>query len=107
MALRSRLSKSIAGSPPAQGVINRSKQIILPGFYGLTLYEVWPAFIRQLRKTKLVERASGISFNVVMALPPTLLFVFTLIPFHRAYYDHILHSRADPGAYFVQLDDPG
>jgi len=29
----------------------------------------------------MVERASGISFNIVMALPPTLIFIFTLLPY--------------------------
>lgn len=80
MAKRTRLKKRIIHSAPGQEVISRSKNIYLPGFNGLSLYEAWPLFIRQLHRTRLVERASGISFNVVMALPPTLLFLFTLIP---------------------------
>lgn len=35
----------------------------------------------QLRRTNLFERAAGISYNIVMAIPPTLIFTFTLIPF--------------------------
>jgi membrane protein len=42
---------------------------------------VFIAFVRQLKKTSLTERASGIAFNIVMAIPPTLLFVFTLVPY--------------------------
>lgn len=48
---------------------------------GLTFHEVFIAFVRQLKKTSLTERASGIAFNIVMAIPPTLLFVFTLVPY--------------------------
>jgi membrane protein len=44
------------------------------------MYDVAPVLFRQLRKTGLVERASGISFNIVMAIPPVLIFSFTLIP---------------------------
>jgi membrane protein len=68
-------------SSTARELVLRSKKWYLPGFSGLSLYEVWPAFIQQLRKTYIIERASGISFNVVMALPPTLIFAFTLIPY--------------------------
>ena len=37
--------------------------------------------MNQLRRTNLFERAAGISFNIVMAIPPTLIFIFTLIPY--------------------------
>lgn len=62
-------------------IISRSKKIYLPGCNGFSVYQVWRSFILQLKKTSLVERASGISFNIVMAIPPTLIFVFTLIPY--------------------------
>ncbi len=66
---------------PGRTIIGQSKRTYLPGFHGLSLYEVWKPFINQLRRTSLVERASGISFNIVMAIPPTLIFLFTLIPY--------------------------
>ncbi|MER3463741.1 MAG: YihY/virulence factor BrkB family protein [Chitinophagaceae bacterium] len=68
-------------NPILKGVVDKSKHTALPGFGGFSLYEVWPLFLQQLRKTSLVERAAAISFNVVMAMPPTLIFVFTLIPY--------------------------
>ena len=80
MALRSHIEKKIITSATGQQLISSSKKMYLPGFSGLSMYDVFPALIKQLRKTSLVERASGISFNIVMAIPPTLLFVFTLIP---------------------------
>ena len=66
---------------PGRTIIGQSKKTFLPGFHGLSVYEVWKPFISQLRRTSLVERASGISFNIVMAIPPTLIFLFTLIPY--------------------------
>lgn len=56
----------------------RSRKFFLSGF---SFREVFMAFVRQLKKTSLTERASGIAFNIVMAIPPTLVFIFTLIPY--------------------------
>jgi membrane protein len=81
MGLRSTIGKQFASSRPGKHVIGRTQKMYLPGFDGFSLYEVWTAFMQQLRRTSLVERASGISFNIVMAIPPTLIFIFTLIPY--------------------------
>ena len=81
MAFRSDIAHFISTTIPGKKFIKGSKMVRLPGFKGFSIYEVWSPFIQQLRKTSLVERASGISFNIVMAIPPTLIFVFTLIPY--------------------------
>lgn len=81
MGVRNYIEKKFVSSPPGKTLIGSSKKIILPGFHGFSLYQVWPKFIEQLRKNNLAERASGISFNVFMAIPPTLIFIFTLIPY--------------------------
>jgi membrane protein len=81
MAFRSAIKKQFASSLPGRTIINRSRKVYLPGFNGFSLYEVWTPFMEQLRRTSLTERASGISFNIVMAIPPTLIFIFTLIPY--------------------------
>lgn len=80
MALRSEIRRRIVTSTPGRQLIAGSKKMYLPGFYGFSVYEVWRPFIQQLRKTSLTERAGGISFNIVMAIPPMLIFAFTLIP---------------------------
>jgi membrane protein len=78
MTSRSIIKKSFAFVNSGKQIAIRSKSFFLSGF---SLHEVFVAFIRQLKKTSLTERASGISFNIVMAIPPTLLFIFTLIPY--------------------------
>src|SRR5687767_2971210 len=80
MGVKSFIQRQFNNSLPAKTVIRGSKNIYLPGFHGFSLFEVWPRFIQQLKKNNLAERASGISFNVFMAIPPTLIFIFTLIP---------------------------
>ena len=80
MGVKTFIRKQFTSSLPAKTVIRGSKNIYLPGFHGFSLFEVWPQFLQQLKKNNLAERASGISFNIFMAIPPTLIFIFTLIP---------------------------
>ena len=68
-------------SPPVKLVVGWSKKIHLPGFQGIPLYDVVKFFFEQVRKVGMVERASAISFNIVMAIPPAVIFLFTLIPY--------------------------
>lgn len=61
-------------------MVSRSKRTSLPGFRGISLYDVVGFFIQQVRTVGMTERASAIAFNLVMAIPPAMIFLFTLIP---------------------------
>ena len=61
--------------------IKVSKKIVLPGFDGLPLYDVTRFFIKGLYEGYITSRASSISFNFFLAIFPSLLFLFTIIPF--------------------------
>ncbi|GAB4091745.1 YihY/virulence factor BrkB family protein [Flaviaesturariibacter terrae] len=65
---------------PLRSVIEGSKHAYVPGIRDFTLFDISRAFFRQLKRTSLPERAAAISFNVFMAIPPTVLFLFTLVP---------------------------
>ncbi len=52
----------------------------LPGFEGVPLYDVLKFFYKQVKTVGLTERASAIAYNFIMAIPPSFLFLFTLIP---------------------------
>ncbi len=67
-------------SPPIAFLLNKSKHWYLPGFEGVPLYDVLRFFYRQIRREGLTERASAVAYNFIMAIPPSLLFLFTLIP---------------------------
>jgi membrane protein len=75
------IKRTIATSAPANFIVDRSKKIYLRGFQGIPLYDVAAFFFLQARKTGFTERASAIAFNFVMAIPPAIIFLFTLIPF--------------------------
>ncbi len=57
------------------------KDLILPGFDGVPISHVITFVIKGFRKGVLVTRASSIAFNLLIALLPASIFLFTLIPF--------------------------
>ncbi|RYD78545.1 MAG: YihY/virulence factor BrkB family protein [Sphingobacteriales bacterium] len=65
---------------PAAFVIRKSKQWSPPGFEGIKLYDAIKFLFAQLKTHGFTERAAAISYNLIMAVPPSLLFLFTLIP---------------------------
>lgn len=75
-----KLERIILTSPPVAFVIRKSKGWYLPGFEGVPLYDVIAFFLKQVKTVGLTERASAISYNFIMAIPPSFLFLFTLIP---------------------------
>ena len=62
-------------------LIRKSKHWVIPGFQQLPVYDVVKFFIHQVNRVGLNERAAAISFNLIMALPASLLFLFSLIPY--------------------------
>ena len=74
------LERIILDSPPIRFLSAKSKKIILPGFDQVPLYDVIVFFFQQVKKVGLTERASAISYNFIMSIPPMCLFLFTLIP---------------------------
>ena len=75
-----RLHRRFLVSPPVSFLIRKSKKIFLPGFQGIPLFDVIRFFFLQAGKTGFTERASAIAFNFTMAIPPAVIFLFTLIP---------------------------
>jgi membrane protein len=57
------------------------RKLVLPGFDGIPISQVITFVIKGFRKGFLVTRASSIAFNLLMALLPASIFLFTLIPF--------------------------
>jgi membrane protein len=66
---------------PVAFIIRVSKKIVLPGFDGRPLYDVTTFFIKGIYEGYLTSRASAISFNFFLAVFPSLIFIFTIIPF--------------------------
>ena len=75
-----RLQRILYSNSPLPYLKRRSKTVYLPGFQGLCLHDVLLFFANQIQWQSLTERAAAISYNIIMALPPSLLFLFTIIP---------------------------
>ena len=57
------------------------RKLVLPGFEGVPISHVVKFVVKGFTKGVLVTRASSIAFNMLMALLPASIFLFTLIPF--------------------------
>ncbi len=65
----------------SDGFKNWIKTSSLPGFHGISINYVIHFFVKGFRKGTLVTRASAIAFNILLGLLPSIIFLFTLIPF--------------------------
>ena len=62
-------------------VVKCAKEVTLPGFEGLSLYDFWEMYAIGILKGTFATRASAIAFSFFMALFPFFLFVLNLIPY--------------------------
>jgi len=61
------------------------KQIRLPGFEGLSVYDLIEMYVVGILRGTLSTRASAIAFSLFMALFPLIIFMVTLVPFLVSY----------------------
>lgn len=73
--------KRIRHNQIISGAIHVSKNLRIPGFEGLPLYDVAEFFIKRLQESELQTRARALAFSFMLALFPTVIFIFTLIPY--------------------------
>lgn len=76
-----KLQRIIQNTLPARFLILKSRKTSLPGFRKVPLYDIIIFFLNQVRKIGLNERAAGISFQFMLAIPPATIFLCTLIPY--------------------------
>ncbi|WP_299521241.1 YihY/virulence factor BrkB family protein [Winogradskyella sp.] len=62
-------------------IVRFFKQIRLPGFEGLSIYDLLELYVLGIVKGALTTRASAIAFSFFTAIFPFLLFVIILIPY--------------------------
>ena len=76
-----KLLSSLLQLPIISSLLKWSKTTTIKGFKGVTIYDVATFFLHELKRDAVIVRASAISFNFMMASFPTLIFLFTLIPY--------------------------
>lgn len=65
---------------PIKYLVKKSRIWHPPGFQGISLYAVLKYILKKFDGPNLTEKAAAISYNFIMSVPPTCLFLFTLIP---------------------------
>lgn len=66
---------------PYNNIVEWSKTAIIPGFRNLPLYTVASFFFYELRKEAILNKASSLAYNFMLAIFPGIIFLFTLIPY--------------------------
>ena len=62
-------------------IIRTTKRITLPGFAGVPIFDVAKFFYHRVFKGGIQTRSRSIAFSFFLALFPTVIFLFTLIPY--------------------------
>ena len=76
-----RIIQFIVGSAIVSFIIKHSQRIVIPGFEKVPLYDVAGFFWKGIMEGTLTMRASAVSFNFFLAIFPSIIFIFTLIPY--------------------------
>jgi membrane protein len=75
------LHKQLLKLRPYSLFIEWTKVCVLPGFSPLPIYTVATFFFREIGKDTLVNKASSLAYNFMLAIFPGIIFLFTLIPY--------------------------
>src|ERR1700748_2122273 len=76
-----KLERRIYNSAPFRFLGKKTRKIMLPGFHGLSLFEVTAFFSGQVKKVGLIDRARSIAFSFLIAIPAATIFICTLVPY--------------------------
>lgn len=75
------LHRKLLKFKPYDYFIEWTKIVILPGFGSLPLYTVATFFFQEIAREALLNKASSLSYNFLLAIFPGIIFLFTLIPY--------------------------
>lgn len=64
-----------------ESFIEWTKVVVLPGFGSLPLYTVASFFFQEIAREAIINKASSLAYNFMLAIFPAIIFVFTLIPY--------------------------
>jgi membrane protein len=73
--------RSILNIPTAQYGRDWMKKIKIRGTDHLSLYKFFKIFFFNVDKDEILDRANGVAYNFILAIFPTIIFLFTLIPY--------------------------
>lgn len=84
-----KIRKRILQFPSARSLRAWAKSVRMRGGDHVSLYKFSKIFINNIEKDEIMDRANGVAFNFVLAIFPTVIFLFTLIPYLTRYFPDI------------------
>ena len=66
---------------PYDNLVEWSKTATIPGFGKLPLYTVASFFFQEISRESILNKASSLAYNFMLAIFPGIIFLFTLIPY--------------------------
>jgi len=76
-----KLHRYLSRLKPYNRFIGWTKTAVVPGFDGLPLYTVLVFFFREIARESILNKASSLAYNFMLAVFPGILFLFSLIPY--------------------------
>ncbi len=82
---KNRIWEFIVNLPLIKQVMGWSKKHSLPGFAGIPVYDVVTFLYKETKKLDLFTRANSMAFSFFLSIFPSLMSLFTLLPYFRKY----------------------
>ena len=79
--MKLKIIKYLLQIPLLEKFLEFVKTITLPGFNNVPLFDVVVFFLKRFTENDLQTRARAIAFSLFLAIFPTIIFLFTLIPY--------------------------
>lgn len=68
-----------------KGILHWAKTHSLPGFFQVPVYDVLVFIYNESRRSDLITRANSMAYSFFLSLFPTLILLFTLLPYFQTY----------------------
>jgi membrane protein len=83
------LRKKILSIPLTRTSRALAKRIKLKRHGNISLYRFFNIFFFNIQDDEIMDRANGVSYNLILAIFPAVIFLFTLIPYVTVYFPEI------------------
>ncbi len=87
--MKYKFRKRILQIPSARTSRSWMKRIRFKSHHNLSLYRFVKIFIHNIQEDEIMDRANGVAYNFILAIFPTIIFLFTLIPYITPYFPEI------------------
>ncbi len=74
---------------PGRHLISWLKKVRFSKHENVSLYKILKIFLTNIMDDEILDRANGVAFNFILAIFPTVIFLFTMIPYITHFYPEI------------------